>query len=247
MRRILATTFAIAFSLFMAHDSKAQDIIHTFDSAPVAAKILEIGDDYMMYKTWDNLDGPLYNISLSRVVKVVFENGTTQHFGSSSPHIYPESFGRHSLDYRYGNYYTPYGRISREDMMDYIGYSLYGSEYMRARSQFTWGMMLTFTGIGGLLITTVANIAYAEMNEMRESHDMQGYGDAGRQVGLAVGYIASAGCIGAGIPLWVKGNRGLRKIADDYNRTYVNPGYGDRGASLSIGTTANGFGLAFNF
>ena len=85
------------------------------------------------------------------------------------------------------------------------------------------------------------------MNDMMNRHEMQGMGDAGKQVGLAVGYVTSAGCIAAGIPLWVKGNRGLRKIADDYNRTYVNPNYGDRGASLSLGTTSNGFGLAFNF
>ena len=55
----------------------AQDIIHTYDSAPIKAKILEIGDDYMYYKTWDNPNGPLYNMSLSRVMKIVFENGST--------------------------------------------------------------------------------------------------------------------------------------------------------------------------
>ena len=75
MKRILTTTIIIIASLVTSGVSIAQDIIHTYDSAPIKAKVLEIGDDYMYYKTWDNPDGPLYNMSLSRVLKIVFENG----------------------------------------------------------------------------------------------------------------------------------------------------------------------------
>ena len=80
----------------------AQDVIHTYDSVPIKAKILEIGDDYMYYKTWDNPDGPLYNMSLSRVVKIVFENGTTKTFASISPYISSGLYGTYPLDYRWG-------------------------------------------------------------------------------------------------------------------------------------------------
>ena len=101
MKRILATLSIIAMSLMMAQISMAQDIIHTYDSAPIKAKILEIGDDYMYYKTWDNPDGPLYNISLSRVVKIVFENGSTKVFAPVSPYIGSGRYGAHPMDYRW--------------------------------------------------------------------------------------------------------------------------------------------------
>ena len=63
----------------------------------------------------------------------------------------------------------------------------------------------------------------------------------------AAGYIVGAGCLGAGIPLWVKGNRGLRNIADDYNRTYINPDRNENSPNLSLGSTRSGIGLALNF
>lgn len=51
----------------------AQDIIHTFDSAPIEAKI---GESSILYKAYDNPDGPNYRISIDRIARIVFENGT---------------------------------------------------------------------------------------------------------------------------------------------------------------------------
>lgn len=251
MKRILTASIIIAVSLATSHVSKAQDIIHTYDSAPIKAKVLEIGDDYMCYKTWDNLDGPLYNMSLSRVMKIVFENGTTKTFAPVSPYISPGPYGTHPLDYRWGHYYGPYGRISRGQIADYIGYSLYGSEYMKASNQYTWGICLTGAGVAGLLVTIAAHIAYAEMNDfyadMNDFPSQPVMHSSGSDIGVAAGYIGSAACLGAGIPLWVKGSKGLRKIADDYNSTYVNPARNGSTPNLSLGATRSGVGLAFNF
>lgn len=246
MKRLLIITGIIAASLITAPASMAQDIIHTYDSTPVKAKILEIGDNYMYYKTWDNPDGPLYSISLSKVVKIVFENGTTKIFAPSSPYIGPGPYGTHPLDYRWGHYYNPYGRLSRGQIADYIGYSLYGSEYMQASNRYSWGIYLTCAGVGCILVTVAAHIASIEMESINNLHGI-GSGISGSNAGAAAGYIVGAGCLGAGIPLWVKGNRGLRKIADDYNRTYINPDRNENSPNLSLGSTRNGIGLALNF
>ena len=231
MKRIIAASIIIAVSLITSRASMAQDIIHTYDSAPIKAKVLEIGDDYMYYKTWDNPDGPLYNMSLSRVLKIVFENGTTKTFAPISPYISPGPYGA-------------YGRISRGQIADYIGYSLYGSEYMKASNQYTWGIYLTGAGVAGLVVTIAAHIAYAEMNDFTSQHGMH---SSGSDIGVAAGYIGSVACLGAGIPLWVKGSKGIRKIADDYNNTYVNPDRNSSAPNLSLGATRSGVGLAFNF
>lgn len=243
MKQIL---LSLTFILCLNGISTAQDIIHTYDSVPIKAKILEIGDEYMKYKTWDNPDGPLYNISLSRVARIIFENGTTKTFAPVSPfvnsHLYPH--GPHPLDYRWGHYYNTCGRISRGDLADYIGYSLYGSEYMKASNQYQWGFYLTWAGAAGLILSIAAHIGYSNMDHFASQHGMT---NPGTGAGLAVGYIASAGCIGAGIPLWVKGNKGLKKIADDYNKTYINPERNGSQSNLSFGSTSSGVGLALNF
>ena len=240
MKRIIAASIIIAVSLITSRASMAQDIIHTYDYAPIKAKVLEIGDDYMYYKTWDNPDGPLYNISLSRVLKIVFENGTTKTFAPVSPYISPGPYGTYPLDYRWGHYYGPYGRISRGQIADYIGYSLYGSEYMKASNQYTWGIGLTGAGVAGFIVTIAAHIAYAEMHDFTSQHGMH---SSGSDIGVAAGYIGSAACLGAGIPLWVKGSKGLRKIADDYNKSRQE----QQRSNLSLGATRSGVGLAFNF
>lgn len=90
----------------------------------------------------------------------------------------------------------PYGRISRGQIADYIGYALYGSEYMKASNQYTWGIYLTGAGVAGMIVTIAAHIAYAEMNDFTSQHGMHG---AGSGTGVAAGYIGSAACLGAGI------------------------------------------------
>ena len=244
MKRILTTLWIIGISMVLSLSSTAQDIIHTYSSTPIKAKILEIGDDYLYYKTWDNPDGPLYNMSLSRVTKIVFENGTTKVFAPVSPFIGQIPYGSHPMDYRWGHYYSPYGRLSRDEIIDYIGYSLYGSEYIKASNQFFWGMSLTGIGVTGLIFTLAVHLAETEMNDFSQQHGM---GGRTNDAAFAAGYIISAGCLGAGIPLWVKGDKGLKKIADDYNRTYINPDRKGNGTNLSLGATRSGIGLAFNF
>lgn len=227
---------AAAFLMCMVSGTiSAQDYIHTYDSAPIKAKVLEIGDDYIYYRTWDNLEGPLYNISPSKVMKITFENGSEKSFMP----------GMRPLDYRWGNYYGRYGRIPRSNVTDYIGYALYGSEYMKASNQYLWGMSLTAIGASGLLMSLIGHFVYIEMNTPKPGFEHMMPVQTGSGAGVAAGYIISAGCLGAGIPLWVKGNRGLQKIADDYNQNYINPGRHE--ANVSLGATRSGIGLALNF
>ena len=167
-------------------------------------------------------------------------------FAPVSPYISPRLYGTYPIDYRWGHYYSPYGRISREDIIDYIGYSLYGSEYMKASNRYVWGIHLTGAGASAILISIATHIAYAGMDRFSDRHGMSGH-STDYSAGIAVGYIAGAACLGAGIPLWVKGSKGLRKIADDYNRRYINPEENGTSPNLSLGATRNGIGLAFNF
>ena len=245
MKRLFSLLAFTIMTMVASHVSSAQDIIHTYDSAPIKADILHIDDDYLHYKTWDNPDGPLYSISLSKVEKVAFRNGTIRIFPRTSQYSASGMYGQDLGMARRGDYYYSRGRISNQHIYDYIGYSLYGGEYMKARNQYTWGMALTFIGIGGLLITTTAYAATSEMNKFEEIHGMESTG--GSVAAVIAGYTVSAGCMAAGIPLWVKGNRGLRRIADDYNLKHHSNQPVESSPNLTLGTTRSGLGLAFNF
>lgn len=264
---IMETQFKIARKLKMAvlvaglifpAFLSAQDYIHTVDAKPIAAKVSEIGEDYIIYKTYDNLNGPDYRMSTWKILKIVFENGTEKIFAQTGPYlsnqgIYPySSLPQHNncrIEYHHGHYYCRHERIRGDAIADYIGYSLYGTEYMSARRKYSWGILLTCFGAGSLVMGVAMHASTASFNRFTQNNihpsfmatstkDNSGY------VGAAACYIAGAGCLGAGIPLLVKGQRGLRKIADDYNRNYRAD---SREYSLNLGATRNGIGLSLNF
>lgn len=107
-----------------------------------------------------------------------------------------------------------------------MGYTVYGSQYRKARAKKEWGTTLT------LCIAPLA-IAYL------------GWAiDDGTGFAIGLGVAGTAACLGAGIPLWVKGQRELDWMMDDYARRYGPRPYS---SSLSVGPTGNGVGLAFNF
>lgn len=61
--------FTISFT------TKAQDIIVKNDKSETKAKVTEITEHTIKYKKWDNLNGPLYNISKEDVFMIIYENG----------------------------------------------------------------------------------------------------------------------------------------------------------------------------
>lgn len=237
----------------------AQDVIHTINTKPIQAKVIEIGEDYIWYKTFDNQEGPDYKMSVSRVTKIVFENGTVKTFAPASlyghriPYVYDE-FGPYGpLEYRWGHYYDRRGRIYGENLADYIGVSLYGSDYMKAKSQYFWGLSLAAAGATLLAGAIVGGAMYADYSRSTAAIDahmaqygMGGSGSSSSGAIYVAGGLVGAACLGVGIPIWVKGNRGLNNIADDYNRNYGSDKYG-YAPSLSIGATGNGVGLALVF
>jgi len=49
----------------------AQDIIVTKDSKRIEAKVIEVNEDNIKYKIFDNQDGPVYSLSISRIDTII--------------------------------------------------------------------------------------------------------------------------------------------------------------------------------
>jgi hypothetical protein len=63
----------------------AQDNIIKIDGSEVKAKVTEIELDLIKYKRFDNMDGPTYSISKSKVFMIKYENGTKDLFYTPQP------------------------------------------------------------------------------------------------------------------------------------------------------------------
>jgi hypothetical protein len=64
--------------LFVIKISNAQDKLVDFNSNAILVKIIEVGDDYILFKKYDNIEGPDYKESKSNYSTVVFENGKVE-------------------------------------------------------------------------------------------------------------------------------------------------------------------------
>jgi hypothetical protein len=70
----------VAMALSMSSSAFAQDIIRTKAGKDIAAKVLEISDEEVSYKLYDNQDGPTIRISTEKLYKIFFENGSEYAF-----------------------------------------------------------------------------------------------------------------------------------------------------------------------
>ena len=65
--------------------SFAQDVIRTKAGRDIAAKVLEIDDEEVSYKMFDNQEGPTIRISTDKLYKIIFENGSEYAFVEDRP------------------------------------------------------------------------------------------------------------------------------------------------------------------
>ena len=107
-----------------------------------------------------------------------------------------------------------------------VGYSIYGSQYRKARASVAWGANLCLVSAPLFALFAVTGLG----------NDSTG--------AALVGIAGCAGSLVAGIPLWRKGRKQLDWMLDDYVRRYAPK---PRAANVSIGSTPNGLGLALRF
>ncbi len=57
-----------------------QDIIVLRDGDTVQSKVMEVGENDVKYKKWDNVNGPTYTMSISKISAINYQNGTKDSF-----------------------------------------------------------------------------------------------------------------------------------------------------------------------
>ena len=77
--------FSIAFI------SYAQDTLVKRNNQKIVCKVIEIGTTEIKYKTWDNLDGPIYDIKKSDVRKIIYQNGKEELVAEDEYSVVPKA------------------------------------------------------------------------------------------------------------------------------------------------------------
>jgi hypothetical protein len=93
-QRIMKIIKLIILICFVPFVSFAQDVITTKKGEDINAKILEVSLSSIKYKKFDNLNGPIYNILITDILLVRYQNGTKDLFGNleeSKPIVANES------------------------------------------------------------------------------------------------------------------------------------------------------------
>ena len=78
MRKYLL--FVILAFVLASVSANAQDVIVKTDNSTILSKVEEITEESIKYRKWNNLDGPVYVISISEVISINYSNGTMDTF-----------------------------------------------------------------------------------------------------------------------------------------------------------------------
>lgn len=76
MKRILLLFFAFLISQIVV----AQDVIITKQSERIDAKIIKVSETEIEYKQSNNLEGPTFTMSVSKIASIMYSNGSVQTF-----------------------------------------------------------------------------------------------------------------------------------------------------------------------
>lgn len=75
--------YAAILGLFFFSTSYAQDVITKSNGDDINAKVIEITQTEIKYKKFDNLDGPIFTLSLNDVFMIKYENGIKEVFSQT--------------------------------------------------------------------------------------------------------------------------------------------------------------------
>lgn len=83
-RQIKSMIIMVVILLGITFNVVAQDVISFNDGTLEKAKVLEIGENEIKYKKWDNQEGPTYSVSKSKIMSILYQNGTFEKISKTS-------------------------------------------------------------------------------------------------------------------------------------------------------------------
>ena len=137
----------------------AQDVIVLCDATEIESKVLEIRENSIAYKKWDNQEGPVYYLSSDKVFFIKYANGTKDIFNTISPNTpsvkqvsvdttFIDDSRPFVKDVRFQGYLTSglyYGDNLCLDLFSLsLGIRLFDYGYVGIKTGFLWDLTATY-------------------------------------------------------------------------------------------------------
>lgn len=190
----------LTFTFLIVHHSNAQDSLIMRSGVNILAKVVEVGTSEVKYKTFDNLNGPLYSIFKTDLLMIRYENGTKDVFSD----LKKDGIVLVSNQ-------DLYSQGKADALNNYHNYKNAGTGVLLTTSIPLWGPILGLVPLG-LCISTLPsdeNLGYSDSELMKNSEYANGYRDKAKQIkknkvlknyytGFKVnlGYLAVAAVVG---------------------------------------------------
>jgi hypothetical protein len=226
---LLFTALLAASSVF------AQDVIVTTDSQTIEAKVVEITDSQIRYHKFSNLDGPIFNISKSNVLRIAYENGETENF-----------IGAGELKINKNSRYTIGGvRMSRAQVLRIA--APYDDVVRNIRAGVRLKKAAIVTGCVGGGITALGIVFTITSLSSNLLYGIDDYDDALVNTGLGImgaGILIGLPSIGLGIGSVKCQNKAMRLYNEQLDMAEIPT---REPATISLAFTQGGLGLQLNF
>lgn len=224
--------------------ANAQDVIILEGNDSIVAKVLSIGTSEINYRRWNNLEGPIYSISVSDVFAIRYSNGTYDYFSKNIDNRQVVSRNEYNsiVLTRLGNtYYCDEMVMDKRETLKWLETQDCPYIYDQFRkglktSNIGWGLFGAGFAVGILGVALYRTNIYLD-----EYDNYRGYVTPEGPVLVAIGTIALI----ASVPTISVGYSKMHKAAHAYNTVCNSTSHVTPYWSLQI--SSHMIGIAYNF
>ena len=76
--------FTLSLIVFFALSINAQDVIKLVGNTQLKAKVLEVKENTITYKRFDNIGGPIYTIGKNKINQIIYQNGIVENYANTT-------------------------------------------------------------------------------------------------------------------------------------------------------------------
>ncbi|GAB3203323.1 hypothetical protein ABID22_000901 [Pontibacter aydingkolensis] len=87
MRTALLTVIFMLFNLELHAQIISYDLLHTKDKQVIKGKVVEVSDSLVTFRKHENLDGPVYTLRSSNLIRIEYSNGYVEHYAVESDNV----------------------------------------------------------------------------------------------------------------------------------------------------------------
>ena len=249
MKKSLLQLFLCMATMLVVNVAQSQDYLYLINSDTIKSKVLEVNENDVKYKDFENPDGPVYTINKSRIDKIIYQNGKVDYFNSvatdnnqNSIQNLPESNNNQSLPKLLSfDQLMAFTDAEKEAYLSTIGIQSIYEKFKKGQSFTEKGKRLRGTGV---FITIGGCVLYGTSLVIIEDRFEEG---AILYVAGSVALTAGQLLIIASIPFSAVGG-GLKKYAESqYQDFTLGKSYTSIQPVLNFWLTQNGVGLSLKF